>query len=172
MSRVKSPESVPEYRYRRPKLGFVSAVQRRACASPWHSARSKAVRCQSLPTETALCVGGEAQRRAGSPGLHFSHDDMYGLNKRAPGLPTGAQRNYILRAGGVISATWTRKSADSAKTWTRSCFATSSWKIWHRHGTAVERDGVVLGFAKLRARLMVEGWAAAAHSRSRIVARR
>lgn len=37
---------------------------------------------------------------------------------------------------------------------------------WHRNET---RDGVVLGFAKLRARLMVEG-RAAAHSRSRIVA--
>lgn len=104
---MKSPESVPEYRYRCPTLGFVSAVQRRACASPRHAARSKAVRCQLLHTETALCAGGEVQSRAGSPGLQFSHDDMCGLNKRAPDSQTGAQRNYFLRAGAVISATWT-----------------------------------------------------------------
>lgn len=31
--------------------------------------------------------------------------DMYGLDKRVPGSQTGAQRNCLLRAGVVISAT-------------------------------------------------------------------
>lgn len=106
---MKSAESVPEYRYRRQTLGIVSAVQRRACAFPRHAAGSKAVRCQSLPTETTLCAGGEAQRRAESPGLQFSHDDLYGLNKRVPDSQTGAQRNCFLRTGGVISTTWARE---------------------------------------------------------------
>lgn len=139
---MKSPESVPEYRYRRPTLGFVSAVQRRACASPRHAARSKAVRCQSLHTETALCVGGEAHRRAGSPGLQFSHDDMYGLDKRVPGSQTGAQRNCLLRAGVVISATWARRGRTVPRRGQGPVSQRVLEKPWPRHGTVTRNEMV------------------------------